>query len=580
MFFVGTRKRITSNTFLLHVLPAALVLLTVMGLTLLSWNNAKNSFESERQAETTRLAVETEGRILDRMNAYEVMLKGASGLFLASNNVTREEWKTFVGEFDLQQKYPGILGVGYGPYAARDDIPSLLNQLRDEGFSNVSVSPPGVRERYVLNILFEPLVPNRLGYDMLTEPARREAILHAKNTGESSLSGKVQFSPDNVTGIAMYMPVYMDRTQQEYSPADRTTAGFVYVSLSASELFDGILEGKLADRYTLQIYDSSTQSANLLYESRDYTDLTPRNSLTYEVPLDVYGRKWIMRYRFPPEVVAKTSRERPVNTLAVGTLLSVILAGFVLTLLITRSNALSNAKSREVQDAKDELLSLASHQLRTPATSVKQYLGMLREGFAGKLSKQQHPLVEKAYESNERQLHIINELLYVAKLDAKGIVLTPRRLDLHKLLRSVIQDLDEETKQHGQTIKLKVPPKRTFLVADEHCLRMSVENLINNALKYSYDDSAVVVRVTAGRQMVSISVKDTGVGIDESEIPLLFQRFSRIPNELSRHISGSGIGLYLSRRLIELHDGTVSVESTKGKGSTFTIRLPRNTKDA
>src|SRR5690606_7292189 len=215
------------------------------------------------------------------------------------------------------------------------------------------------------------------------------------------------------------------------------------------------------------------------------------------------------------------------------------------------------------------------HQLRTPATSVKQYLGMVLEGFAGKLNSQQSTLLDKAYESNERQLHIINEILYVAKIDAQGIVLTPRQLNINKLLRELTQELSVSAKKSNQKIRLVMPKKQVYIEADEHSLRMAIENLISNALKYAEEGSTTTVKLTTNSDEVQIAVKDKGIGIDPQDMPLLFQRFSRIPNELSRQTTGSGIGLYLSQQLVKLHNGDITVDSAKNKGTTFIITLPK-----
>ncbi|MGH9857532.1 MAG: sensor histidine kinase [Acidobacteriota bacterium] len=291
--------------------------------------------------------------------------------------------------------------------------------------------------------------------------------------------------------------------------------------------------------------------------------------------MELFGNEWNIEFIFTPDIVDQRTQNRPISSLIVGIMLSFLLSGFVLSLLVARTRVLSQTKQMEVQSAKDELLSLASHQLRTPATSVKQSLGMVLEGFAGKLNPQQHNLLGKAYESNERQLHIINEILYVAKIDAKGIVLTPRRININKLLRSLAQEMSATAKKSRQKIRLQMPMKQTYVEADEHCLRMALENLISNALKYSFEGSTVNVKLTTTKDSIHITVRDKGVGIDSEDISHLFQRFSRIPNELSLQTSGSGIGLYLSQQLIELHSGKIEVESTKGKGTTFIVTLPK-----
>lgn len=120
-----------------------------------------------------------------------------------------------------------------------------------------------------------------------------------------------------------------------------------------------------------------------------------------------------------------------------------------------------------------------------------------------------------------------------------------------------------------------MPVKHTYIEADEHSLRMALENLISNALKYSYEGAAVSIKLTSNKDSVRITVKDRGVGIDADDIPLLFQRFSRIPNELSRQTSGSGIGLYLSQQLIQMHHGEIDVSSVKNKGATFIVTIPK-----
>jgi two-component system OmpR family sensor kinase len=580
MYFINTRKKLVSNTFLLHVLPAGTVLITVFGLTLLGWRNAHEAYKIELQTAINRAVNDMQGRVQDKLDSYELMLLGASGLFGSSDQVTRSEWKKFVSSFDIQQNYPGIQGIGYAVHARPEELPGLAQSVRREGFKDFDVFPAGSRPEYVVNLYYEPLNPTGLGFDMFSEPARRQAILTAKNTGTSSITGKLQFvrGPQQLgsTGFSMYLPVYTSGAQQALPPASRSAQGYVYAPFSADNFFTQALRHSTDSQYGLRIYDTSIEAKQSLFETTNFRTLDTSSSLNHAAPLSLFGRKWVLDFRFSPDIIAKTTRTRPTSSLIVGSMLSLLLSGFVWTLLAARTRVLSHTKQIEVQSAKDELLSLASHQLRTPATSVKQYIGMALEGFAGKLSSQQRNLLDKAYESNERQLHIINEILYVAKIDAKGIVLTPRRINLNKLLRELTQELSATAKKNRQKVRLQMPLRQTYVEADEHCLRMALENLISNALKYSYEGSTVALKLaTTAADGIRITVKDKGVGIDPDDLPLLFQRFSRIPNELSRQTSGSGIGLYLSQQLVELHGGTIAVESIKGSGTTFTVSLPK-----
>jgi signal transduction histidine kinase len=579
MYFVNTRKKLTSNTFLLHTLPAGTVLITVLGLTLLGWRNANQAYRGERQAAINNTVNETKSGITDKFDSYRLVLLGASGLFLSSDEVTRDEWDKFVGSFNIDKNYPGVQGVGYMQRATRSELPNLVSEARADGYQNFRIHPLVEGPEYDIVKYFVPEHAPGLGYNMFAHPARKSAIAMAQQTGEATISDKVVYTetemPFSGVGFSMYLPVNQSSAEQNRKPTQRKVQGFVFAPFLANEFFIKAREYSRSESHGLRIYDGKVNNKNLLFESSRFGSLDNEQAIKHTVPLELFGQQWILDFRFSPDIVAKSTQNRPTSSLVVGIMLSFLLSGFVLSLLVARTRVLAHSKQLEVQNAKDELLSLASHQLRTPATSVKQYLGMVLEGFVGKLSVQQKSLLEKAYESNERQLHIINEILYVAKIDAKGIVLTPRRISTNKLLRNLSQELSTTAKKTQQKIRLQMPMRQVYVEADEHCLRMALENLISNALKYSYEGSTVSVKLTTTKDMIKVTVKDRGVGIDSEDLSMLFQRFSRIPNELSQQTSGSGIGLYLSQQLIELHSGKIEVESTKGKGTTFTVTIPK-----
>lgn len=228
----------------------------------------------------------------------------------------------------------------------------------------------------------------------------------------------------------------------------------------------------------------------------------------------------------------------------------------------------------ELNKAKDEFISLASHQLRTPATGVKQYINMVIDGYAGKISPQVRSFLEKASSSNERQLSVINDLLRVAQIDAGKVVLRKDSVDIGQLLADVINEQKAKFTARQQTVQYTKPKRASTLYVDETKLRMVIENIIDNASKYSPEGTTITVRVARAKDGVSIAIKDEGVGISEKDIRKVFDKFLRLNNPLSKDIDGSGLGLYWAKKIIELHGGTISVKSTLGKGSTFTIELP------
>jgi two-component system, sensor histidine kinase and response regulator len=229
----------------------------------------------------------------------------------------------------------------------------------------------------------------------------------------------------------------------------------------------------------------------------------------------------------------------------------------------------------ELNRAKDEFISLASHQLRTPATGVKQYLGMVLEGFVGELSDSQRAVLEKANESNERQLRIVSDLLKVAQVDAGKVRLRKAEVDVVSLIKDVIKEQRETFDKRRQTVVFQPPKSDVRLHFDRDTIRMVLENLIDNASKYSGEDKIVTVKLADRTHEAQIDIIDNGVGIKLEDQNKLFEKFSRIENPLSTQVGGTGLGLYWAKKIIDLHQGEVTLESAVGKGTKFTILLPK-----
>lgn len=227
----------------------------------------------------------------------------------------------------------------------------------------------------------------------------------------------------------------------------------------------------------------------------------------------------------------------------------------------------------ELENAKDEFISIASHQLRTPATVVKQYLGMLLDGYLGKLSEAQMSVVTTAYEYNDQQLDTISDLLKVAQADSNKTKIIRKQTDLVALIKSVIASQAADYTQKDISINIVANSERVIANIDPLHIRMVLENLLDNARKYSPENSHVAVQLTSNKDTHVIKVIDQGYGIAKSDLPKLFQKFSRLNNPHST-ASGTGLGLYWAKKLIDLHGGTLKVSSRLGTGTTFVLEIP------
>lgn len=288
---------------------------------------------------------------------------------------------------------------------------------------------------------------------------------------------------------------------------------------------------------------------------------------------------WRLRLHLPsvsndPTLV---STER-VESMLVGLLAIILAAGSILYLLsIIRAQRMINFERLESQNSKDELLSMASHQLRTPSTAVKQYLGMVLEGYAGKFTKEQMHILKQAYFSNERQLETINQILYITKANAGRLELQKSYFNLNQLVEEVITELSTVVKERHQKLSFKPRYVNLPIHADRHCIMMVIENLLSNASKYTHRGGSITINTDRSDNIAVLSIIDNGVGIKFEDRSKLFKRFSRLDNELSIQAGGSGLGLFLGRILVEMHGGHIRVISEPKKGSTFTVQLPTQT---
>jgi len=227
----------------------------------------------------------------------------------------------------------------------------------------------------------------------------------------------------------------------------------------------------------------------------------------------------------------------------------------------------------ELNAAKDEFIRLASHQLRTPATGVKMYIGMLMGGYADEPTDKQMQMLDQAYRSNDRQLQIIDDLLKVATVDAGQVILSKEVCDLTILITEIIEEFQHSTIKRHQQIVFKQPNHDVSANIDRRFIRMVIENILDNASKYSPEHTKIIITLSKNNHS-EITIADQGVGIAQKDQDLLFKKFSRVHNAMSISAAGTGLGLYWAKEIITLHGGTITLRSKPNHGTSFTITLP------
>ena len=238
----------------------------------------------------------------------------------------------------------------------------------------------------------------------------------------------------------------------------------------------------------------------------------------------------------------------------------------------------ANRHLKELDNAKDEFISMASHQLRTPLTTIKGYLSMILEGDAGKVTKMQTEFVNYAYGSSERMVNLISDLLNVSRLSAGRFLIQTKPTDMVAMITDEVRQLKSHADAKGIGLVF-VPPRKPLPMAeiDENKTRQVVMNFIDNAIYYT-KVGTVTVELAQDPNGVRLEVHDTGIGVPEVARRKLFTKFFRADNAQTVRPDGTGLGLYLAKRVVEDQGGTIIFNSVEGKGSTFGFTLPLKSK--
>ncbi len=236
----------------------------------------------------------------------------------------------------------------------------------------------------------------------------------------------------------------------------------------------------------------------------------------------------------------------------------------------------ANEKLAKANRLKDEFIANMSHELRTPLNAILGMSEALQEEVYGPLNERQIRSLHNIEESARHLLALINEILDISKIEADKLELDIGLVAVESVCQASLRLIDKEAQKKRLQVSLSIDSTVTLLQADERRLKQILVNLLNNAVKFTPEGGAIGLEVVddAEQEMIHFTVWDTGVGIPQENIELLFQPFVQLDGSLARRHEGTGLGLALARRLVELHGGGISVKSEVGKGSRFTVSLP------
>ncbi len=240
----------------------------------------------------------------------------------------------------------------------------------------------------------------------------------------------------------------------------------------------------------------------------------------------------------------------------------------------------NNKYLTQLDKAKTEFLSIASHQLRTPLTAIDGYMTLLGVGGYGEMPDQQKEVIGKTKENIRRLVTLVNDLLGLARIETgsslKGVLAA--EIDLRVIIDRVVDEVSMKAQKKNVSLEWERPAGEVKAFVDQSKMEQVFVNIIDNAVDYT-KQGKVVVQLENKPQRILLKVRDTGIGIDKESLQQLFTKFHRSPNARIVRPDGTGIGLFIAKIYVEAHQGKIHVESKVGKGTTFTVELPKKEKE-
>lgn len=564
------------------------------------YRSARMALEERFEASCLRI----DKALSNRFDAYEQVLRGGVAFFESTENVSREEWASYVDKIEIEIDYPGIQGIGYSAIVSPDRITEFEQEVIAEGFPEFRVWPEGARDMMTSILYLEPFdVRNRraFGFDMMSESIRRTAMQKAIDLGRSTLSGSVTLKQEFDTGVQkgflLYLPFYkhgvpLDTVEQRRAAIQ----GFVYSPFRMNDFMKGLM-GTEVSEVGISIKDAGSAARNELMFETEAINPTPLFSKTLTV--ENSGYPWTV------EVLSSKQFDSGFSYLPS---LAVILAGITITLLgvviladsrsmqiratkiaeemtsslrkrereilelngsLEEKVAQRTARLQSVNEELDAFSYTISHDLKTPVRHIKDLRGFLVEDYEDELPQGAKDYLGRIERATVQMESLIEDMLALARC----VHIKPRYAEV---------DLSGMAREMADTLSGSFPERQFEFViaaglnayADRNMCKAIFQNLLENAVKFTGREEVAMISFgeTDTERGKAFYVRDNGAGFDMQYSGKLFQPFRRLHS--SSEFPGTGIGLATVKKMIAHQGGDIWVDSEKGVGTTFYFCLP------
>jgi signal transduction histidine kinase len=598
-----------------YLVLAVLILLTI-GITYNFYKSAQTKDAIRFNNQVNRLHSSIENKI----NLYVALLKGSRGFIEATPEITRQKFAGYIDRLDLRNKHTGIQGIGFSKIIAPSERETLIEKMRNQGFSDFKIYPEFERDLYQAIVFIEPLdEQNRvaLGFDMSTEAARAEAMERARKTGKAAATASVVLSQEtgeHRNGFIIYLPVYSDgkTPEAERRQSADNLSGFVYSPFRFDDFLSEIYKYTPDKDINIKIYDKEVSTQNLLAQTEngsskkadfadigqvDFSNLTDERH-RMQTELNVAGRNWIIEYTALPSFAEQSS---------VGWTPLILLCGFAFSFMLfgmtyweaaaraetekTAAELLIVQKQREIllvkeRDArlvaeqsnatKDEFIAIVSHELKTPLNAIGGWARILKNKDIPVNTRE---LALRKIDKNLRaQASLVEQLLSYSDIISGKSNLSKEPFDFSEVFDEVCERIKPVAQEKNIEFTKINESEDSIVFGDKEKLKIVVYNLLSNAMKFTQNGGNVEAALRRAETGIQLIVKDDGRGIGADFLPFVFERYKQADNPNTRDYGGLGLGLTISKHIVNLHQGKITASSAgKGKGAMFVVEIPANT---
>jgi signal transduction histidine kinase len=575
-----------------YVLIAGLVLSF-----LLTFSTCRNV---ERQANDDFISVSKEIvlRVEARLEAHVLILRAGAAFFAVSDTVTRDEWREFIERSEVHNTLPGIQGVGFSYIIPLGKLEQHIEQLRQEGFPDYTVTPSYERDIYTSILYLEPFAGRNLrafGFDMFSHPVRRKAMELARDYNLPMLSGRVELvqetGEDEQSGTLMYYPLYRKNMPVETIEERRAAIyGWIYSPYRMRDLMRGIL-GRWDDierdtRIHLRVYDDSISSKSILFDSQRLNGDTRRPLLEREItlPVEFNGKKWVLHMTQPREVFLFNGEVLIVfiSSVLISILLYMLSISFRKVSDRSRQIREQNEELRKLNATKDKFFSIIAHDLKGPFNAIIGFSRILIEQVHKKEYDGVSRYAEIIHQSSNAAMSLLMNLMEWSQSQTGRMEYNPEYFDMVELINEVeLLSIDVASQKDIEIINEM--PQHVPAYADHAMIGTVLRNLISNAIKFTRTGGKIVVSVKEKADNLLVSVSDNGIGIPENKLNMLFQIDKTYSTNGTQNEKGTGLGLILCKEFVDRNGGEIWAESkpadkhqNKQGGSVFYFTVPRN----